>query len=68
MLTFDVDINPSVPQYRNETLEKIISDNETNSKVHLKGQKLTDQDMEIVANNLLRKSTVRKLCLVQSLS
>lgn len=65
-LSFNSDINPSPPKYRNEELEKLINDKKNESRVWLELKQLTDQDMKIVAYYLLRKNTVRKLCSLQS--
>ena len=65
-LLFDSGVNPSPPKYRNQKLEKMINDNKNESSVYLNSEKLTDQDMEIVAYYLLRKNTVRKLCSLQT--
>jgi hypothetical protein len=48
-----------MPPYCNAQLEKLINDNLIIKELNLKGQKLMDADMEIVADGL-RKSTVRK--------
>lgn len=44
--------------YSNPQLEKLIAENGTNTTLTLDNQRLTDQDMEIVAD-ALRKTTVR---------
>ena len=49
----------SPPKYRNSALEKKIAANKGESELNLRYESLTDQDMQIVAN-LLVKTTVRQ--------
>ncbi len=45
--------------YRNPRLEKIIHAKQSKSQLSLNSMELVDQDMEILANFLLRNDTVR---------
>ncbi|CAF4251026.1 unnamed protein product [Rotaria sp. Silwood2] len=49
----------SPPQYRNNELERMITDNKDSSELNLQSKGLTDQDMEIVAYYALRNNQVK---------
>ena len=54
----DLFIEPEPPKFRNPKLEKLIENNKNGKILSLKGMKLTDQDMEIVAYYGIRNDQV----------